>query len=119
MNIDNADGKYEISDFGRVLTILRAESENEGKYTCKHSGKNETVFLNVTCKVFVKVYIFNLLNTNLVYMILNTSIKTILVQRLVCTARLLIGIYSCPLSKWEQSDARFGATRRTGGHISL
>lgn len=76
MNIDNADGKYEISDFGRVLTILRAESENEGKYTCKHSGKNETVFLNVTCKI----YIFNLLKTNLVCMILNTSIKTILVK---------------------------------------
>lgn len=76
MNIDNADGKYEISDFGRVLTILRAELENEGKYTCKHSGKNETVFLNVTCKI----YIFNLLKTNLVCMILNTSIKTILVK---------------------------------------
>lgn len=76
MNIDNADGKYEISDFGRVLTILRAESENEGKYTCKHSGKNETVFLNVTCKI----YIFKLLKTNLVCMILNTSIKTILVK---------------------------------------
>lgn len=80
MNIDNADGKYEISDFGRVLTILRAESENEGKYTCKHSGKTETVFLNVTCKIFVKIYIFNLLKTNLVCMILNTSIKTILVK---------------------------------------
>lgn len=76
MNINDADGKYEISDFGRVLTILRAESENEGKYTCKHSGKNETVFLNVTCKI----YIFNLLKTNLVCMILNTSIKTILVK---------------------------------------
>lgn len=64
MNIDNADGKYEISDFGRVLTILRAELENEGKYTCKHSGKNETVFLNVTCKISVKIYIFNLLKKN-------------------------------------------------------
>lgn len=74
MNIDNADGKYEISDFGRVLTILRAESENEGKYTCKHSGKNETVFLNVTCKIFVKIYIFNLLKIK-ACMILNTSIK--------------------------------------------
>lgn len=74
MNIDNADSKYEISDFGRVLTILRAESENEGKYTCKHSGKNETVFLNVTCKVFVKIYIFNLLKIK-ACMILNTSIK--------------------------------------------
>lgn len=74
MNIDNADGKYEISDFGRVLTILRAESENEGKYTCKHSGKNETVFFNVTCKVFVKIYIFNLLKIK-ACMILNTSIK--------------------------------------------
>lgn len=118
MNIDNAEGKYEISDFGRVLTILRAESENEGKYTCKHSGKNETVFLNVTCKIFVKIYIFNLLK-KMACMILHTSIKTILVQRLVCTARLLIGIYSCSLSEGEQSDARFGDTRRTGGHISL
>lgn len=118
MNIDNADGKYEISDFGRVLTILRAESENEGKYTCKHSGKNETVFLNVTCKIFVKIYIFNLLK-KMACMILHTSIKTILVQRLVCTARLLIGIYSCSLSKREQSDARFGGTRRTDGHVPL
>lgn len=54
MYINNTDGNYEISDFGRVLTILQAESENEGKYTCEQSGKNESVFLNVTCKICVK-----------------------------------------------------------------
>lgn len=75
MNIDNVDGKYEISDFGRVFIILWVELENEGKYICKYLGKNEIVFLNVICKIFVKIYIFNLLKINLVCMILNIFIK--------------------------------------------
>lgn len=64
MYINNTHGKYEISDFGRVLTILKAKSEYEGVYSCKHSGKNKTVFLNVTCKIFVKIYIFYFVNKN-------------------------------------------------------
>ena len=50
--IKDTSGKYEISDFGRVLTILQAEPEFEGDYTCKGKGKESdacSVFLNVTC----------------------------------------------------------------------
>lgn len=54
MYIKDIDGKYEISDFGRVFIILWVELENEGKYICKYLGKNEIVFLNVICKIFVK-----------------------------------------------------------------
>lgn len=78
MNIDNVEGKYEISDFGRVFIILWVELENEGKYICKYLGKNEIVFLNVICKIFVKIYIFNLLK-KMVCMILYIFIKIILV----------------------------------------
>nr|XP_022339989.1 contactin-3-like isoform X2 [Crassostrea virginica]XP_022340078.1 contactin-3-like isoform X2 [Crassostrea virginica]XP_022340171.1 contactin-3-like isoform X2 [Crassostrea virginica] len=52
--IKNTPGKYEISDFGRVLTILQAEPNYEGNYFCKGKGKGKTesgpqrVFLNVT-----------------------------------------------------------------------
>nr|XP_022337747.1 neural cell adhesion molecule L1-like isoform X1 [Crassostrea virginica] len=45
-------GKYEIRDFGRELTILHAESEDEGYYFCKGKVKSkflqEKVFFNVT-----------------------------------------------------------------------
>lgn len=50
--IKGTPGKYEISDFGRVLTILQAEPELEGEYICKAKGKEPdacSVFLNVTC----------------------------------------------------------------------
>lgn len=67
MYIDNTNDKYEVSDFGRVLTILRAESEYEGIYTCKQSGENESVYLNVTCKIFVKLNIFILLENYLTF----------------------------------------------------
>nr|XP_034301630.1 contactin-1 [Crassostrea gigas] len=51
--IKDTDGKYAISDFGRVLTISHAEPEYEGFYICKgiirkvESGP-ERVFFNVT-----------------------------------------------------------------------
>lgn len=52
--IKNTPGRYEISDFGRVLTIPRAEADFEGFYFCKGKGKTHSeihsVFLNVTCK---------------------------------------------------------------------
>lgn len=51
--ISNTVGKYEISDFSRVLTIWEAKSTDEGVYTCKGSRGNERVFLNVTCKIFI------------------------------------------------------------------
>ncbi|XP_078333636.1 neurofascin-like [Crassostrea virginica] len=50
--IKNTPGRYEISDFGRVLTIPRAEADFEGFYFCKGKGKTHSeihsVFLNVT-----------------------------------------------------------------------
>lgn len=51
--ISNTVGKYEISDFSRVLTIWEAKPTDEGVYTCKGSRGNESVFLNVTCKIFI------------------------------------------------------------------
>lgn len=54
--IKNTPGKHEISDFGRELTILHVEPDDEGVYSCKGKGKPESspqrVFLNVTCKFF-------------------------------------------------------------------
>lgn len=50
--INNAS-KYEISNFGRVLTIFQAEQENEGTYTCKGGGRNGSVFFNVTSAPFL------------------------------------------------------------------
>lgn len=53
--IKNTPGKHEISDFGRELTILHVEPDDEGVYSCKGKGKTESsrrVFLNVTCKFF-------------------------------------------------------------------
>ena len=50
--IKDTPGKYEISDFGRVLTILQAEPEFDGDYICKGKGKESdacSVFFNVTC----------------------------------------------------------------------
>lgn len=50
--IKDTPGKYEISDFGRVLTILQAEPNYEGRYLCKGKGQTEsapqTVLFNVT-----------------------------------------------------------------------
>jgi len=52
MIIKDTPGKYEISDYGRVLTILQAEPSYEGYYICKGKGKtesgNQRVYLNVT-----------------------------------------------------------------------
>ncbi|XP_065941031.1 neural cell adhesion molecule L1-like [Magallana gigas] len=50
--IKNTPSKYEISDFGRVLTILQSNPENEGFYICLGKAKTESrpqnVSLNVT-----------------------------------------------------------------------
>lgn len=51
--IKNTTGKYIISDFGRVLTIINAKPDNEGVYSCTGNGTTNSlsrrVFLNVTC----------------------------------------------------------------------
>lgn len=51
--IKNTTGKYIISDFGRVLTIINAKPDNEGFYSCTGNGTtnslSQRVFLNVTC----------------------------------------------------------------------
>ncbi|XP_065940111.1 neural cell adhesion molecule L1-like isoform X3 [Magallana gigas] len=50
--IKNVTGKYIISDFGRVLTIINAKPDNEGFYSCTGNGTtnslSQRVFLNVT-----------------------------------------------------------------------
>ncbi|XP_052685224.1 neural cell adhesion molecule L1-like [Crassostrea angulata] len=50
--IKNIPSKYEISDFGRVLTILQSTPENEGFYICLGKAKTESrpqiVSFNVT-----------------------------------------------------------------------
>eukprot|EP00105_Crassostrea_gigas_P005580 XP_011419232.1 PREDICTED: contactin-1-like isoform X1 [Crassostrea gigas] len=50
--IKNTTGKYIISDFGRVLTIINAKPDNEGVYSCTGNGTTHSpslrVFLNVT-----------------------------------------------------------------------
>ncbi|XP_065940116.1 neural cell adhesion molecule L1 isoform X2 [Magallana gigas] len=50
--IKNTTGKYIISDFGRVLTIINAKPDNEGVYSCTGNGTTNSlsrrVFLNVT-----------------------------------------------------------------------
>eukprot|EP00105_Crassostrea_gigas_P041624 XP_019925772.1 PREDICTED: contactin-1 [Crassostrea gigas] len=50
--IKNTTGKYIISDFGRVLTIINAKPDNEGFYSCTGNGTtnslSQRVFLNVT-----------------------------------------------------------------------
>lgn len=54
--IKTTPSKYEISDSGRVLTILQSHPENEGFYICLGKAKTESrpqnVSLNVTCKIF-------------------------------------------------------------------
>uniref|UniRef100_A0A8W8NA32 Ig-like domain-containing protein n=1 Tax=Magallana gigas TaxID=29159 RepID=A0A8W8NA32_MAGGI len=55
--IKNTPGKHEISDFGRKLTILHVEPDDEGVYSCKGKGKTESsqrVFLNVTSAPVLK-----------------------------------------------------------------
>lgn len=55
--IKNTPGIYEISDFGRELTILQSSLEYEGLYKCKGKAKTESlpqnVFLNVTSAPFL------------------------------------------------------------------
>lgn len=60
--IKNIPSKYEISDFGRVLTILQSTPENEGFYICLGKAKTESrpqnVSLNVTCKIFCHIFLW-------------------------------------------------------------
>lgn len=55
--IRNTSNKYDITDFGRVLTIMKAEQKDEGVYYCKGKGKTgfseQRVNFNVTCRIFL------------------------------------------------------------------
>lgn len=55
--IRNTSNKYDITDFGRVLTIMKAEQKDEGVYYCKGKGKTgfseQRVNFNVTCRTFL------------------------------------------------------------------
>lgn len=55
--IRNTSNKYDITDFGRVLTIMKPEQKDEGVYYCKGKGKTgfseQRVNFNVTCRIFL------------------------------------------------------------------
>lgn len=55
--IRNTLNKYDITDFGRVLTIMKAEQKDEWVYYCKGKGKTgfseQRVNFNVTCRIFL------------------------------------------------------------------
>nr|XP_034301542.1 contactin-3-like isoform X1 [Crassostrea gigas] len=55
--IRNTLNKYDITDFGRVLTIMKAEQKDEGVYYCKGKGKTgfseQRVNFNVTSAPFL------------------------------------------------------------------
>lgn len=131
MIIKDTPGKYEISDYGRVLTILQAEPSYEGNYFCKGKGKtesgNQNVYLNVTCK-FSEFFSQNISLRKPVFCSCKWYAWVVSIFGKSSSVNLTLTwvwispspyVYSCPDSSGRQSDEGYNGACRKRRHVSL